>query len=159
MYVSNEKHAEGDLDNPLPDPAGNAFEEGKKGIYITDIFINKLEGYRFEMLLTAPAHDFNGKFIGVIALEVGMRPIYETIQGTTGLGETGETLIGSNKKDYVLFLNPLRHDPEAALVRKAVFERTRRFQYRRRCRAETGPDSHLIIAEKRSLPPGGIFLH
>ena len=89
VYVANEKHAEGDLDNPLPDPAGNAFEEGKKGIYISDIFINKLEGYRFEMLLTAPAHDFNRKFIGVIAFEIGMKPIYESMQGTTGLGETG----------------------------------------------------------------------
>ncbi|MEK6764925.1 MAG: HAMP domain-containing protein, partial [Planctomycetota bacterium] len=127
VYVANEKHAEGDLDNPLPDPAGNAFEEGKKGIYISDIFINKLEGYRFEMLLTAPAHDFNRKFIGVIAFEIGMKPIYESMQGTTGLGETGETLIGSNKKDYVLFLNPLRHDPEAALIRKVTFGENKAF--------------------------------
>lgn len=158
VYVSNEKHAEGDLDNPLPDPAGNAFEEGKKGIYITDIFINKLEGYRFEMLLTSPAHDFNGKFIGVIALEVSMRPIYESIQGTTGLGETGETLIGSNKKDYVLFLNPLRHDPEAALVRKAVFGENKAFPIQEAVQGRNGSgflfdySGKEVIAAWRYIP-------
>jgi PAS domain S-box-containing protein len=158
VYVANEKHAEGDLDNHLPDPAGNAFEEGKKGIYISDIFINKLEGYRFEMLLTAPAHDFNGKFIGVIALEIGMKPIYESIQGTTGLGETGETLIGSNKKDYVLFLNPLRHDPEAALVRKAVFGENKAFPIQEAVQGRNGSGFSFdysgkeVIAAWRYIP-------
>ncbi|MGD8716886.1 MAG: ATP-binding protein, partial [Desulfobacterales bacterium] len=44
-------------------------------------------------------------------------PIYELIQDTTGLGETGETLIAKKDGDQALFLNPLRHDPDAALKR------------------------------------------
>ena len=34
------------------------------------------------MLITAPAFDFNGAFIGVIAFEVDMTSIYKLIQDT-----------------------------------------------------------------------------
>ena len=33
VYVSEETHEKIDLDKPLPDPAGKAFEEGKKRVY------------------------------------------------------------------------------------------------------------------------------
>jgi signal transduction histidine kinase len=67
------------------------------------------------MLVTAPALDSNGAFIGVIAFEVDMAPVYELVQDTTGLGDTGEVLLGKKKGNEVIYLNPLRHDPEAAL--------------------------------------------
>ena len=70
------------------------------------------------MLVTAPAFDFNGLFMGVIAFEVEMSPIYKLIQETAGLGKTGETLVGKKMGNEVLFLNPLRHDPNAALMRR-----------------------------------------
>jgi hypothetical protein len=76
------------------------------------------------MLVTAPAHNFDGTFIGVIALEIDMAPVYGLIQDTTGLGETGETLISTKmvshddiKGEHIMFLNPLRYDPDAAIKR------------------------------------------
>ncbi len=161
VYVSNEAHAEADLDHPLPGPDGKAFEEGKEGIYFSDVFHvirNKMEGNDFEMLITAPAHDFKGKFIGVIALEVNMVPIYEFIQDTTGLGETGETLIGLNKDNYALFLNPLRHDTEAALKRKAIFGRTDAFPIQEAVQGRNGSGLSIdyrgekIIAAWQHIP-------
>lgn len=122
VYTSNELHEEIDLDNPLAGPeGGKAFEKGKKGIYFTDVFYaSKYEDYVYGILITAPASDFEGQFVGVIALELNMDPIYEFIQDTTGMGETGETLIGKKTEHGVLFLNSLRHDKYAALKRKAL---------------------------------------
>lgn len=122
VYVSNEAHVKYDLDKILHgDPGSRTFEEGKKGICFSDIYKGKIESGRFEMLIMAPVTDFDGRFIGVISLEVNMLPIYEFIQETTGLGETGETLIGKRSGDEVLFLNILRHDKESALNRKVIF--------------------------------------
>ena len=122
VYVTNEAHAEGDLDHYLPCvDEEKTFEAGKKGLYFSNIFRNKLEGYEFEMIVIAPAHDFNERFIGCIAFEIDMEPIYKSFQDTTGLGETGETLIGRRISAGVLFVNPLRHDKEATLNRKVAF--------------------------------------
>jgi len=59
-----------------------------------------------------------GSFIGVIALQMSNAEVYELMQDYTGLGKTGETLIGSKIGNEVVFLNPLRHDPHAAFKRK-----------------------------------------
>ena len=59
--------------------------------------------------------------MGVIVLEVDLASIFKLVQDSTGMGETGETLIARKEDDAALFLNPLRHDPDAALKRKVVF--------------------------------------
>ena len=100
------------------DAEQKAFAEGKSGIYFSDVYFDAAEDKRFETLLSAPATDFNGTFIGVIAFEVDMTPVYKLIQDTTGLGNTGEVLIGKKAGNQVEYLNPLRHDPNAALKRK-----------------------------------------
>ena len=46
-----------------------------------------------------------------------MTEIYNIIQDVTGLGNTGEVLIVKKINDKIVFLNPLRHDPKAALKR------------------------------------------
>ena len=130
VYVTNESCLETNLDQPLPGFNSKAFEEEKEEIYFSDVFFrmrNKIEGSDFGMLVTAPVYDFKEIFIGVIVLEIDMELIYKFIQDTTGLGETGETLIGLNKGDHALFLNDLRYDGDAALKRKAIFGETDAF--------------------------------
>ena len=73
------------------------------------------------MLVTAPVKSPDGKFLGVIANEINMAPIYELIQDSTGLGQMGETFIARKAGDRALFLNPLRHDSRAALKRTVIF--------------------------------------
>lgn len=121
VYVTNEKHTQKDLDNLLPDPGNKGFTEGEKGIYISDVFRNTVEGGKFTLLVTAPARSVNGDFIGVIAFEVDVAHIYGFITDPVGLGETGETLVVKNYGDYALCLNPLRFDKDAALKRKVIF--------------------------------------
>ncbi len=115
VYTSNVEHQPIDFLNPLPDPQQKAFAEGKNRVYLSDVFISKATGNRPAMLVTAPAVDFNGALIGVIAFEVDMNSIYKLIQDVTGLGDTGEVLVGRKKGNEVVYLNPLRHDPDAAL--------------------------------------------
>ena len=115
VYSSNPKHIPKDFLNPLPEPQQKAFAEGKYKVYFSDIFLNKEQGNRPALLITAPASDFDGAFIGVIAFEIDMTSIYKLIQDVTGLGVTGEVLVGKKIGNKVIYLNPLRHDPEAAL--------------------------------------------
>ena len=102
------------------DAERSAFTHGKAGVYFSDIYFDSAEDKRFEMLIAAPSNDFSGAFIGTIVFEVDMTPVYKLIQDNTGLGSTGEVLIGKKTGNRVEFLNPLRHEPKATLVRKAT---------------------------------------
>jgi signal transduction histidine kinase len=115
VYASNDEYHPAVFLNPLPDPQQKAFAEGKNRVYLSDVFISKATGNRPAMLVTAPAVDFNGALIGVIAFEVDMNSIYKLIQDVTGLGDTGEVLVAKKKGNEAVYLNPLRHDPDAAL--------------------------------------------
>ncbi len=126
VYVSNQAHEAIDMDSPLLDE--KAIEEGKQGIYLGDIIdvterhaSLKSKHSNFEMVVSAPLFDSDGSLIGLLVFEIDMQPVYTLIQKTTGLGDSGETLIGQNRGDHALFLNTLRHDPSAAMRRTAKF--------------------------------------
>ncbi len=116
VYSTNPAHS-ADIMSPLPDPGQKGFSEGKKKAYFTDIFFNKKENNKLRMLVTAPAFDFNGRFIGVIAFEIDMDPVYDLLEEGPGLGKTGEILIGKKSGDRIVYLNPLNDDPQAPLKR------------------------------------------
>ncbi|MFA5252386.1 MAG: PAS domain S-box protein, partial [Phycisphaerae bacterium] len=118
VYSSNPEHYPKHFSNPLSDSHKKAFEEGRKAICFSDVFFNEAQDDRVEILITAPAFDFNGAFIGVIAFEVDTASIYKILQDVTGLGNTGEVLIGKKVGNQVVYLNPLKHDPNAVLRRK-----------------------------------------
>ena len=94
-----------------------AFSHGKDRAYFSDVYFDKTEDNRYEILLAAPASDFNGAFIGVIAFEVDMATVYKLIRDTTGLGQTGEVLVGRKIGNQVEYLNPLRHEPKIVMKR------------------------------------------
>jgi len=121
VYVTNEEYSKQYIDNPLPDPEGKAFDKGKNGVYVTDIFnLGDVSDSKLTMFITAPAFDLEQTLVGVIAFKINMDHIFGFIQDTTGLGETGETLIGKKEGNKAIFLNPLRHDRDAALKRKVL---------------------------------------
>ena len=115
VYVSNDEHSAMQLGKPLNNR--KFFEEGRKGIYFTDVFFG-MEGNRLvEMIGIAPVRDLQETFVGAVALEIDMDPIFKFIQDTTGLGTTGEALIARKEGNETLFLSPLQHDPNAALMK------------------------------------------
>jgi len=122
-----------DTARTLPDPGNHAFEQGRHGIFVSDLFVNARHSGTASFLVSAPIHDYDNNFIGLAVLEVSAQSLYDQIQDTAGLGETGEVLIArrvasdrlidnqaptyDEHGDYVLYLNPLRFDPQAAFNR------------------------------------------
>jgi signal transduction histidine kinase len=118
VYSSNEEHSTFQLGKPLFESMWVVFEKGRKVTSFSDVYRDKIRPEQFLMTVTAPIHDSEGKFIGEIAFEINMNIIYTLIHDRTGLGATGETLIGKKTADGAIFLNPLLDDPDAALKRK-----------------------------------------
>jgi signal transduction histidine kinase len=120
VYVSNRGHRHLEIGDVLPDR--HAFEEGRNDIFFTDVFFREALGRQYAMFGVAPVHDLKGAFVGEIVTEIDMGPIYAFVGNSTGLGETGETLINRKEGNEVLFLSPLRHAPNAALRMRVPFE-------------------------------------
>ena len=59
----------------------------------------------------------HGSVVGVVALQMSTGEIYEHARDYTGLGATGETILANRRGDEVVFVTPIRHDPEAAFKR------------------------------------------
>ena len=74
-----------------------------------------------------------GKVIGSVVFQIENREAYALMQDYTGLGETGETLIGSKIGNEAVFINPLRHDPQAAFTRKAAIGSTQALPIQKSC--------------------------
>jgi PAS domain S-box-containing protein len=121
VYVLNRSVAPELLDHFLPDLWEGAVNDPENGIQFSDIFTGKFLANTFSMFAITPIQSFANQYVGAAVFEIDMAPIYRLIQDTTGLGVTGETMIARKMGDGALFLNPLRHDPNAALQRKVVF--------------------------------------
>jgi signal transduction histidine kinase len=158
VYASNKKYAKEEIGKSLPYVSVRAFKEGKKRIYFSNIFRSYQENGKYGMFITAPLHDLNKRLIGVVALEVDMTPLYEMIQDTKGLGQTGETLIGKQIGNKALFLNPLRHDPDSTLKRVAVFGKREAFPIQEAVQGREGSGFSVdyrgekVIAAWRYIP-------
>jgi len=118
VYIVSDRQSSSKIGEPLPDPGGKAFYYGRKGNYFTSIYIDKSDNDHLCMLGAAPIIDTTDSFMGLLVLEIDMGPLYRLIQDRTGLGRTGETLIGKTENEEAVFLNPLRHEPDAAFKKR-----------------------------------------
>jgi signal transduction histidine kinase len=136
VYVSNDVRKPEYLGKFLPDR--RTFEQGKKDVYFTDVFIGNDPDAAFKMFCVAPLKGLNGEFIGEIVIEIDMGPIYRFIQDSTGLGTTGEALIVRREGNEVLFLSPLAAVPGAALKKSVAFEGKAAVPAQKAAQGETG---------------------
>ena len=60
----------------------------------------------------------SGKMIGIAMVRLNTKEIYALASDYRGLGETGETVIGTKVGNQVVFVAPTRHDPSAVFKRK-----------------------------------------
>jgi signal transduction histidine kinase len=120
VYTSNREHQRRELGTHLSDR--RAFEEGRSAVYFSNVLVREATGKQYEMFGVAPVNDTQGRFIGAVVVEIDMGPIYTFVENSTGLGETGETLIDRKEGNEVLFLSPLRHASNAALQKKVPFD-------------------------------------
>jgi methyl-accepting chemotaxis protein WspA len=113
------------------DVGDNLLTGPQRGTELADVF------ERSKMLLQAQVSDFQiysgltepavfiahpilkeGVVIGVVVVQIGNKALYRVFNDYDGLGETGETLVSVRRGDEVIFVAPLRHDPEAAFRRR-----------------------------------------
>lgn len=137
VYTTENTHTPDDIGKPLiydQTEGSPTFNPDK--IEFSEIFRSDFADSGFEMLASAPVSDFDNQPIGHVIFAVDMGPVYDLIQDNTGLGKTGETLIGRKVEPHVghaigghasdldvphvFFLNPLRYDPDAALKKTVV---------------------------------------
>ncbi|MBW4505751.1 MAG: SpoIIE family protein phosphatase [Scytonematopsis contorta HA4267-MV1] len=59
----------------------------------------------------------NAFVIGVVILQIDNKELYKVVNDYTGLGKTGETILGSKIHGKIFFTAPTRHDPNAAFKR------------------------------------------
>ncbi|PWB39136.1 MAG: hypothetical protein C3F02_00765 [Parcubacteria group bacterium] len=130
VYTTDEKNSSELLDGVLPDPGNLTFQNARDNIYISDLFADEEYDHSVVFLVGAPVKDFNGDFIGIVVIEINAKELYRKIQVFSELGQTGEIFIvrkfnsatdtphGLAKEGFsnrVLFLSPLRNNPNAAL--------------------------------------------
>jgi PAS domain S-box-containing protein len=120
VYVLNRSPARNQIGSSLKEIWGESFSAGQNRIQYSSVFKNTVATDEFSIFLKGPIHSQDGRLAGLLAFEIDMNPIYHLIQDTTGLGKSGETLVAKKAGNQALFLNPLRHDPDAALNRRAV---------------------------------------
>ncbi len=112
---------------------------------------------RLNSYITLPLLD-HGKLIGVAAYQLSSHRIMQIINDNIGLGNTGETPLAMlHEANSVLFVAPLRHDPQAAMQR-IVHQQTLAVPMQYALKAEQGSGIALdyaaipVIAAWRYLP-------
>ncbi len=141
--------------NPFMDK--KILTKDRPGIYISQVYNDKQAGHGRELYISGSLHRA-GKFIGTILFELNMEHFYKLIQGTVGLGQSGETVLAKPERDWALVLNPLRHDPEAALKRRIMFNQANGLPIQRAVQGHNGSGMALdyrqqpVICAWRYLP-------
>lgn len=121
VYDNNPRYALEGAAQHLKAGLTQAFEGGKKDVFLGDVFMTEETEDEFDVLISAPITGFNKNFAGVIVFEIDMGQIYNIIKDRSGLGQTGETLVAQEKDGGIRFLHPLLYDTSAALQKKIIF--------------------------------------
>ncbi len=84
---------------------------------ITDWDTNDLIDADGRAFVAAPIFE-RGRLTGMVALEINNRELFRIVQDDSGLGETGDTVVGRLDGGSILFMAPSRHDVGAAFRRR-----------------------------------------
>ncbi len=85
----------------------------------------------------------DGHMIGVVALQFDTDAFYDVINDLTGLGDSGEIVVGQIVNDHILLTAPLRHDADAAFKRTIALDADNALPIREGAQGTTG--SGIII--------------
>jgi len=92
-----------------------AFLHGLAGPYVG---LPRAVGNRFEVVLAAPirGYELPRKNIAVLMITVDVSPLAAAVRDTTGLGETGEVVLGIREVNNVRTLFPPRHQKQPMTI-------------------------------------------
>ncbi len=92
------------------------FQRGRMATFLQSVFRSPITG-QLTMVISTPIRGKDGSEIGVFAARLNLKEFYLLINDSTGLGETGETVVGKKGPEGIVFMAPTRHDDTAALNR------------------------------------------
>jgi HAMP domain-containing protein len=113
------------------------FIRGRKATFIQPVFHSPITG-ELTMVISTPMRGENHEEIGVLAARLNLRRFFRLITDSTGLGETGETVVAGNVGDEIVFMAPTRHDAKAALERKLAVGSARQRGLQESTRGQNG---------------------
>ncbi len=88
------------------------------GLHEASVGLPEREGARFVARLAAPTRWIDGtkETIGVVLLTVDVTPLAEKLCDTTGLGETGEVLLGVRRNGGIEYILPPRTRGDTSII-------------------------------------------
>jgi HAMP domain-containing protein len=92
------------------------FRNGLGATFVQPVFLSPITE-QLTMVISTPIRDPGRGVQGVLAARLNLARLFQVVEETTGLGETGETVAGQRDRERVVFTAPTRHDREAALMR------------------------------------------
>ena len=86
------------------------------GQHVAYLGLPRLTRGRYQTFLSGPATAPDGQLLGVVMVVLDLGPMEQLLSDTTGLGQTGEIIVGTRLGDKVRHLLPPRNDPEITEV-------------------------------------------
>jgi HAMP domain-containing protein len=93
------------------------FRSGRKATFVQPVFMSPITN-ELTMMIATPIRNEKLETIGVLAARLNLKRFFTLINDTTGLGETGETVVVKKIGDNIVLMAPTRNDSGAALKRK-----------------------------------------
>lgn len=105
------------------------FESGLKATYLQPTFLSPITG-KLTMVLATPIRGTELEIHGVLAARLNLERFFRLINDLTGLGQTGELVVGKQVDDMVEIVAPTRHQGREALGQKIAMgsERSKSLQ-------------------------------
>ena len=133
------------------------FDRGRKATFVQPVFLSPITN-ELTMVVATPIRNADGADIGVLAARLNLKEFFRLINDLTGLGETGETIVGKKIDQEVLFMAPTRHDDQAALMRKVSLSDSAESALQNAARGQSGRGlatdyrGHLVFAAWEHAP-------
>jgi len=86
------------------------------GQHIAHLDLPRLRDGRYQTFLSAPALASDGRPLGVVLVVLELGDMQQLLVDTTGLGQTGEVLVGTRRGDQLHYLLPPRRHPGLTAV-------------------------------------------
>ena len=129
------------------------YKGGLGATVLEPVFVSPITE-KLTTVVATPVRDTQAGVVGVLVARLNLARFYQLVGDATGLGETGETVLGRKVGDAVELIAPTRHDPDAALKRKIPLGAARSAGSRVRCVARAAATSSRTIVARPFSPPG-----
>jgi PAS domain S-box-containing protein len=132
----------------ISDPDGNTLSESRAGYYFSNIY---WDGPKMMLTLGAPLFDRSNVLSGLLLLQLNMEDVYSLVSDSVGLGKTGEIMLGKIYNNKVLYINPLRHDPSAAMKLGVYMGEKTGFPMQRAVKGKNGAGKDIDYRKEQTL--------